>query len=128
VRWGESGAPRPNHPAAQNASPRHDPLPGDRGALLLGARLPRRRAGLWSRRDSRVSVVSDQPTRRLSGDEITALKFAAHRQLTRWAAKGRLSQHRDAQRPALVRAVRILEDQAFTHGCELHVPSENVDG
>ena len=68
--------------------------------------------------------MSDHSTRRLSADEITALKFAAHRQLTRWAAKARLSPHQQAQRPALVRAVRVLEDQAFTHGCELHASGE----
>jgi hypothetical protein len=128
VRWGESGAPRPNHPAAQNASPRHDDSPADRGALLLGANLPRRGVGLQGRWAVRIGIVTGQPTQCLSADEITALKFAAHRQLTRWAAKGRLSPHQNAQRPALVRAVRILEDQAFTQGCELHIPSENVDG
>lgn len=29
--------------------------------------------------------MSDQPTRRLAGDEIAVLTFAARRQLTRWA-------------------------------------------
>jgi hypothetical protein len=57
---------------------------------------------------------------RLSGEQVQALKFAAHRQLARWG------KHRDSLRPrqreqraALVRAVRILEDQAFVNGCEL---------
>lgn len=61
----------------------------------------------------------DQPTRRLSGEEIVALKFAAHRQLARWSNKPKLSPHQHAQRNALKRAVRILEDKAFGGGCEL---------
>jgi len=68
--------------------------------------------------------MTDRPTDRLSGDEIMALKFAAHRQLTRWAQKERLSPRQRAQRAALARAVRILGDQAFVHGCELRVPTE----
>jgi len=68
--------------------------------------------------------MTDRPTDRLSGDEIVALKFAAHRQLARWAQKERLAPRQHAQRAALARAVRILGDQAFAHGCELHVPSE----
>jgi hypothetical protein len=63
--------------------------------------------------------VTEQPTR-LDRDQLAALKFAAHRQLARWG------KHRDALRPrqreqraALVRAVRILEDQAFADGVEL---------
>ena len=68
--------------------------------------------------------MNDQPPQRLSADEITALKFAAHRQLARWARRETLSPHQHAQRTALVRAVRILEDKAFTQGCELHAPGE----
>jgi hypothetical protein len=66
---------------------------------------------------------------RLSGDEVVALKFASHRQLSRWARPG-LSEHQHAQRAALRRAVRVLQDKAFEHGCELRVPGENgaVDG
>jgi hypothetical protein len=64
--------------------------------------------------------MTDQPTRRLSGEEIVALKFAAHRQLARWSNKPRLSPHQHAQRNALKRAVRILENKAFAAGCELH--------
>ena len=63
--------------------------------------------------------MTDQPARCLSGEEIVALKFAAHRQLTRWANKPRLSDHQHAQRSALRRAVRLLQDEAFAHGCEL---------
>ncbi len=68
--------------------------------------------------------MNDEPARRLSADEIVALKFAAHRQLARWAHKEKLSQHQHARRIALVRAVRILEDKAFVSGCNLHVASE----
>ena len=68
-------------------------------------------------------------TRRLSADEVVALKFAAHRQLARWANKPRLSSHQHAQRAALKRAVHVLQDHALADGCEIHVPSEedNVD-
>ncbi len=68
--------------------------------------------------------MTDQPTDRLSGDEIMALKFAAHRQLARWAQKAQLSPRQHAQRTALAGAVRILQAKAFAQGCELRVPSE----
>jgi hypothetical protein len=67
--------------------------------------------------------MSDRP-RRLSGDEITALTFAARRQLTRWANRRELQPHEQAQRAALVAAVRILGDRAFVDGCDLHRISE----
>jgi hypothetical protein len=63
--------------------------------------------------------VSDARVQRLSRDELSALKFAAHRQLTRWANNSRLRPRQRVQRTALVRAVRILEDPAFADGCEL---------
>jgi hypothetical protein len=59
---------------------------------------------------------------RLSGEEIVALRFAAHRQLARWAKKHRLSPSHQTRRNALKRAVRVLHDQALAHGCELHAP------
>ncbi len=71
--------------------------------------------------------MTAEPTHRLSREEIAALKFAAHRQLARWAQKGRPSRRRPTQRLALVRAVRILEAKAFAHGCELQAPTESVD-
>lgn len=61
--------------------------------------------------------MSDPLTRRLSGDEIAALTFAARRQLTRWANKRSLQPRQRAQRTALIRAVRIVE--GFNGGCEL---------
>jgi hypothetical protein len=59
---------------------------------------------------------------RLSDEEIVALRFAAHRQLARWAKKPRLSPHHQTRRNALKRAVHVLHDQAFAQGCELHAP------
>jgi hypothetical protein len=61
--------------------------------------------------------VSD--THRLSRGEVQALKFAAHRQLARWAKTRPLRPRQQAQRTSLVRAVRVLEDQTFADGCEL---------
>jgi hypothetical protein len=61
---------------------------------------------------------------RLSRDELLALKFSAHRQLARWAKSRPLRPRQQAQRSALVRAVRILEHSALAHGCELRATSE----
>ena len=63
--------------------------------------------------------MSDEPRPCLNGEEVVALKFAANRQLARWANKPRLSEHQQAQRAALRRVVRVLQGDAFTHGCEL---------
>lgn len=62
--------------------------------------------------------MNDEPAR-LSGEQVGALKFAAHRQLARWAKSGHLRPRQREQRAALVRAVRVLEDQAFADGVEL---------
>ena len=67
--------------------------------------------------------MTDQPTRRLSGEEIVALKFAAHRQLARWANRRQLKPQEHARRIALIRAVRTLEHNAYSDGCELRVPN-----
>jgi hypothetical protein len=64
--------------------------------------------------------MSDAPTSRLTGEEIQALRFAAHRQLTRWANKPRLSSDQHARRNALKRAVGVLHEHALAHGCQLH--------
>jgi hypothetical protein len=66
---------------------------------------------------------------RLSDDEVQALKFAAHRQLTRWANNRDLQPHQRAQRAALARAARVVGAHAFARGCELHeLPcEENAD-
>jgi hypothetical protein len=68
--------------------------------------------------------MSEDPHQQLSADEIVVLKFAAHRQLARWAHKRELSPRQRAKRVALVGAVRTLDDHAFAQGCELHVPRE----
>jgi len=71
--------------------------------------------------------MSTEPATRLSGDEILVLKFAAHRQLSRWASKPRLSAHQHAQRAALKRAVHALHDKAFAYGCELQPRNSEED-
>jgi hypothetical protein len=63
--------------------------------------------------------VNNQP-QRLSREEVLALKFAAHRQLTRWARSRPLPLRQETRRDALINAVRTLEDPAFTGGCEVH--------
>lgn len=63
----------------------------------------------------------------LSGDEVRALKFAAHRQLSRWASKAGLSPDQHAQRAALKRAVQVLQDKAVAHGCELRASGAEED-
>ena len=66
----------------------------------------------------------NEPAHRLSREEVQALKFAAHRQLARWAKSRPLRSRQREQRTALVRAVRTLEDQAFADGCELRGTDE----
>jgi len=70
--------------------------------------------------------MSNAPGKHLSGEEIRALKFAAHRQLARWAKKPTLSPRQHAQRDALKRAVGVLQDQAFADGCELRAPNSGA--
>jgi hypothetical protein len=60
-----------------------------------------------------------EPIHRLTREQLRALKFAAHRQLARWAKSRQLRPRQQAQRTALVSAVRVLEDPAFADGCEL---------
>ena len=55
----------------------------------------------------------------LGVEEILAPKFAANRQLARWAKTPRLSADQRARRNALKRAVVVLREPAFAHGCEL---------
>jgi hypothetical protein len=75
-----------------------------------------------------AGVTSDEPARRLSGEQVLALKFAAHRQLARWAKKPKLSEHQQGQRLALKGAVRVLAGEAFGHGCELRPSGVEADG
>jgi hypothetical protein len=67
--------------------------------------------------------MSNAAAGRISGEEILALKFAAHRQLARWANKPSLSPRQHAQHDALKRAVAVLQDQAFADGCQLRAPN-----
>ena len=71
--------------------------------------------------------MSDEVAARLSSDEVMALKFAAHRQLARWANKSRLSEHQHSQRGALRRAVRVLQDDKLACGCDLQTPDARGD-
>jgi hypothetical protein len=66
--------------------------------------------------------MSDEVAARLSSEEVMALKFAANRQLARWANKSRLSEHQHSQRAALRRAVRVLQEDKLAHGCDLLAP------
>ena len=63
--------------------------------------------------------MTEPVARRLSREQLLALKFAAHRQLARWAKTRQLRPRQQAQRSSLVSAVRVLEDQALADGCEL---------
>jgi hypothetical protein len=72
--------------------------------------------------------MSDTSSGRLSGEEVLALKFAAHRQLTRWANNPRLSPDQHARRNALRRAVAVLRDEAFARGCDLRAPDTGRQG
>lgn len=62
--------------------------------------------------------------RSLSSEEFAVLKFAARRQLARWANKPHSSPHQGARRAALMRVVRILQDTRFAGGCELRAPTD----
>lgn len=61
----------------------------------------------------------DERTRRLSADEIAALRYAARRQLTRLANRRNLQPRQQAQRATLIRAVRVLDDRVLARGCTL---------
>ncbi|MGH2941357.1 MAG: hypothetical protein ACRDLN_01085 [Solirubrobacteraceae bacterium] len=71
--------------------------------------------------------MSAKRTARLSGEEMRALKFASHRQLSRWTGKPGLSPGQHAQRAALKSAVQVLQDKAFAHGCELRAGGAEED-
>ena len=68
--------------------------------------------------------MSEPAPRRLSREQLLALKFAAHRQLARWAKTRQLRPRQQARRTSLVSAVRVLEDPAFADGCELTPPRQ----
>jgi hypothetical protein len=68
--------------------------------------------------------VTDPPAHRLSHEQLAALRFAAHRQLARWARRHELAPRQRTQRRALIQAVRVLEDRALAGGCELRATGE----
>jgi hypothetical protein len=72
--------------------------------------------------------VSEGPVLQLSREQVLALKFAAHRQLARWAKTRPLQPRQHARRTALVHAVRSLEHNAFADGCELRAPATSSSG
>jgi AraC-like DNA-binding protein len=57
--------------------------------------------------------MSVSPARRLTANQIAALRFAARRQLARWSNKTGLSPRQQAQRAELRRAADILKDDAL---------------
>ena len=62
----------------------------------------------------------------LSRDEILALKYAAHRQLARWAKARPLQPRQRERRAALIGAVRTLEDPLLASGCELRASGDEA--
>lgn len=71
--------------------------------------------------------MTDQPDANypeLSRDEILALKFAGHRQLSRWAKNQPLCARKQAQRDTLLAAVQTLDDATLSRGCQLR-PTTN---
>lgn len=71
--------------------------------------------------------MTDQPDAgypQLSRDELLALKFAAHRQLSRWANSQPLDARRQARRDTLLAAARTLDDARLARGCQLR-PTAN---
>jgi len=65
-----------------------------------------------------------EPMQSLSADEMRVLKFAVRRQITRWANRRNPNSEQRAQRATLQQVLHVLEDDAFTSGCDLRVPSE----
>jgi hypothetical protein len=63
--------------------------------------------------------LNDSKPHHLSRDEVLVLKYAAHRQLARWAKARPLQPRQRERRAALIAAVRTLEDPMFANGCEL---------
>jgi hypothetical protein len=71
--------------------------------------------------------MSDEPGPRLSSAELRALKFAAHRQLSR-SANRELRPRQQARRDALLSAVRVLADDTLRNGCHLQPARGGQDG
>lgn len=71
--------------------------------------------------------MSDEPGPRLSSEQVGALKFAAHRQLSR-SANRELRPRQQARRAALLSAVRVLADDTLRGGCQLLPTLSSHDG
>lgn len=71
--------------------------------------------------------MTDEAGPRLSSQELGALKFAAHRQLSR-SANRELRPRQQARRDALLSAVRILADDSLRDGCYLQPTRGDQDG
>jgi hypothetical protein len=72
--------------------------------------------------------MTGEPGPRLSAEQLGALKFAAHRQLSRWAKHRPLRPRQQARRDALLSAVRTLTDDTLHHGCHLSPIRGDRDG
>jgi len=72
--------------------------------------------------------MTTEPGPRLSSEQLGALKFAAHRQLSRWAKNRQLRPRQQARRDALLSAVRVLADDTLRDGCQLRPAPSDVDG
>jgi hypothetical protein len=70
--------------------------------------------------------VSDELTPRLSGEQVQALKFAAHRQLARWANKPKLSPRQHRQRTALTSAVAFSRTRNSPTGASYGFPTRRA--
>jgi hypothetical protein len=68
--------------------------------------------------------VNDPAAQRLTREQLLALKFAAHRQLARWARSRPLTPRQQQRRSALVHAVRALEHPTLAGGCTLRPANE----
>jgi hypothetical protein len=68
--------------------------------------------------------VTPPAAHHLSREQVAALRFAAPRQLARWAQRHELAPRQRAQRRALIHAVRVLEERALAGGCELRATGE----
>jgi hypothetical protein len=72
--------------------------------------------------------MTGEAGQRLSSEELGALKFAARRQLSRWAKNRDLLPVQRARRDALLSAVRTLADDTLRDGCRLQPTRGVQDG
>jgi hypothetical protein len=58
--------------------------------------------------------------RRLSEEDVEALRFAVQRQQARWKPKRFLPPRHVRLRASLGKVSEIINEKQFSHGCELH--------